>query len=87
MLFLAFLASIHALPDDLRGRVDTYEGDGFEPRQRCIYDDNGRPMPAICNNMDLADSWEHADNPQYPEKYSTLGFRIGVNYVIYSMSH
>jgi len=48
---------------------------------------NGRLMVAICHNMDLGDSWEHADNPRYPEKYSALGFRIGVNYVIYSMTH
>jgi hypothetical protein len=65
----------------------TYENDGFEPRWRGIYDDKGRLMVAICHNMDLGDSWEHADNPQYPEKYSALGFRIGVNYVIYAMTH
>jgi hypothetical protein len=67
------------------GRV--YEHDGFEPRWRGIYDDRGRLMVAICHNMDLGDSWEHADNPLYPEKFSALGFRIGVNYVIYSMTH
>ena len=66
---------------------NVYEQDGFEARWRGIYDDNGRLMVAICHNMDLGDSWEHADNPQYPEKYSALGFRIGVNYVIYSMTH
>ncbi len=65
----------------------TYERDGYEPRWRGIYDDKGRLMVAICHNMDLGDSWEHADNPLYPEKYSALGFRIGVNYVIYSMTH
>jgi hypothetical protein len=65
----------------------TYEKDGFEPRWRGIYDDKGRVMVAICHNMDLGDSWEHADNPAYPEKYSALGFRIGVNYVVYSMTH
>ena len=37
-------------------------------------------MVAICHNMDLGDSWEHADNPKYPEKFSALGIRIGVNY-------
>jgi len=37
--------------------------------------------------MDLGDSWEHADNPRYPEQYSALGFRIGVNYLVYSMTH
>jgi hypothetical protein len=65
----------------------TFEHDGFEARWRGIYDDKGRVMVAICHNMDLGDSWEHADNPLYPEKYSALGFRIGVNYVVYSMTH
>jgi Domain of unknown function (DUF4159) len=65
----------------------TYEFDGFEPRWRGVYDDKGRVMVAICHNMDLGDSWELADDPQYPEKYSALGIRIGVNYVIYAMTH
>ncbi len=65
----------------------TFEHDGYQPRWRGIYDDNGRVVVAICHNMDLGDSWEHADNPQYPEQYSALGFRIGVNYVIYAMTH
>ena len=38
-------------------------------------------MVAICFDMDLGDSWEHADNPEYPQKFSALGIRIGVNYV------
>jgi hypothetical protein len=65
----------------------TYEKDGKQPHWRGIYDDRGRLMVAICFDMDLGDSWEHADNPQYPEKYSELGIRIGLNYLIYSMSH
>jgi hypothetical protein len=65
----------------------TYEKDGVEPHWRGIYDDKGRLMAAMCFDMDLGDSWEHADNPQYPEKFSSLGIRLGVNYVIYAMSH
>jgi len=42
---------------------------------------------AICHNMDLGYAWERADNPLYPEKFFALGFRIGVNYVIYDMTH
>jgi hypothetical protein len=64
-----------------------YEYDGFVPRWRGIYDDKGRLMVAICHDMDLGDSWEHADNPQYPAKFSDLGIRIGVNYVVYAMTH
>jgi hypothetical protein len=36
---------------------------------------------AVCFDMDLDDSWEHADNPRYPQKFSAMGIRIGVNYV------
>jgi hypothetical protein len=64
-----------------------YEKDGIEPHWRGIYDDKGRLMVAMCFNMDLGDSWEWADDPRYPEKYSALGIRIGVNYAVYAMTH
>jgi len=64
----------------------TYEYDGYDPHWRGIYDDKGRLMVAICFDMDLGDSWEHADNPEYPERFSALGIRIGVNYVVYAMT-
>jgi hypothetical protein len=60
---------------------------GVVPHWRGIYDDKGRVMVAICFDMDLGDSWEHADDPEYPEKYSALGIRIGANYTIYAMTH
>jgi len=64
-----------------------YEYDGFEARWRGIYDDHGRLMVAICHNMDLGDSWEWADEPRYPEQFSSLGIKIATNYIIYSMTH
>jgi len=60
---------------------------GTIPRWRGVYDDKGRLVVAICHNMDLGDSWEHADNPEYPQQFSALGIRIGVNYVVYAMTH
>jgi hypothetical protein len=65
----------------------TYENEGRDPKWRGIYDAKGRLVVAICHNMDLGDSWEHADNPEYPQKFSAMGIRIGVNYVLYAMSH
>jgi hypothetical protein len=62
-------------------------GGGDGAKWRGIYDDNGRLMVVICHNMDLGDSWENADDPKYPEKFSALGIRIGVNYIVYSMTH
>jgi len=60
---------------------------GKTPHWRGIYDDHGRLVAAICFNMDLGDSWEHADNPQYPARFSDLGIRLGVNYIVYAMTH
>ena len=65
----------------------TYEYDGYEAEWKGIYDDKGRLMVAICHNMDLGDAWEWADSPHYPEKYAGLAWRIGINYIIYAMSH
>jgi len=65
----------------------TYEKDGYVPKWRAIRDQHGRIMVAICHNMHLGDAWEHADEPDYPEKFSGLAFRIVLNYITYSMTH
>jgi hypothetical protein len=70
-----------------RWRGITYERDGVEPRWRAVFDDKGRIQVAICHNMDLGDAWEYADDPEYPEKFTSLAYRIGINYLIYSMTH
>ena len=68
--------------------LDTgYKKDGRIARWRGIYDDKGRVMVAISLNSDIGDSWEWSDTPQYPLKYSDLGIRLGVNYIVYAMTH
>jgi hypothetical protein len=52
-----------------------------------VYDDKQRVMIAISFNSDIGDAWEWADGPQYPEKMAGLAIRIGVNYVVYAMTH
>ncbi len=61
--------------------------EGTVARWMGIYDDRQRLMVAICFNSDVGDSWEFADEPAYPEKLSALGIRLGVNYVVYAMTH
>ena len=65
----------------------TFEYDGVEAKWRAVYDDRNRIMVAICHNMDLGDAWEWADSPHYPEKYASMAYRVGINYIIYSMTH
>jgi hypothetical protein len=64
-----------------------YLNGGRDPHWRAIYDDRGRIVVAVLFNHDTGDSWEWADDPDYPERYSALGIRTGVNYVMYSMTH
>jgi hypothetical protein len=65
----------------------TYEKDGYVAKWRGIRDEHGRLMVAICHNMHLGDAWEWADDPEYPEQFSSMAFRVGLNYVMYSMTH
>jgi hypothetical protein len=74
-----------ALPG--RGGFMSRRAEGTVARWMGIYDDKERLMVAVCFNSDLGDSWEWADDARYPEKYSALGLRLGVNYVVYSMTH
>jgi Domain of unknown function (DUF4159) len=66
---------------------NTYRADGSVPYWRGVRDDKGRVMVAITFNNDLGDSWQLADDPRYPQKFSFLGIRLGVNFVIYTMTH
>jgi hypothetical protein len=66
----------------------TYERyDGVEARWKAVLDDKGRVQVAICHNSDLGDAWEWADHPQYPEPFASMAYRIGLNYIMYAMTH
>ena len=67
----------------------TYEKgeSGKVPHWRCIRDDKGRIVVAICHNMDLGDAWEWADDPRYLEKWASLAYRIAANYFVYDLTH
>jgi hypothetical protein len=58
-----------------------------QPHWRAIYDDHQRIMVAINFNIDMGDSWEHADDAYYPLPMTALGYKFGVNYIIYAMTH
>lgn len=64
-----------------------YERGGVVPHWRAVVDARGRVIVAICFNMDVGDGWEFADDPSYPEKFSYEALRLGINYLVYAMSH
>lgn len=63
------------------------ERGGVVPHWRAVVDEKGRMIVAICFNMDVGDGWEFADTPDYPERYASEAMRLGVNYVVYAMTH
>ncbi|HET9215399.1 MAG TPA: DUF4159 domain-containing protein [Terriglobia bacterium] len=52
-----------------------------------ISDDDDRLMVLVTYNSDLGDAWEYMDLPCYPVKYSGQAYRMGLNFMIYAMTH
>ena len=64
-----------------------YLSDGAVPLWRGILDDDGRVMVAIAFNNDISDSFQWADDPDYPADAATMGLRLGVNFAVYALTH
>jgi hypothetical protein len=52
-----------------------------------LSDDRDRLMILATYNSDLGDAWEYMDLPCYPAKYSGAAYRMGLNFMIYAMTH
>ncbi len=65
----------------------TWERDGYVPAVRGIFDEERRLMVVINWNTDLGDAWEWAENPWYPLHFSNYAYEMGVNFIIYAMTH
>lgn len=61
--------------------------DERDPRIYGLSDDDGRLMVVATYNSDLGDAWEYMDLACYPEKYSGQAYRLGMNFMIYAMTH
>ncbi len=73
--------------NSLMGGGGGYLDDGDTPRWRAVLDDNGRVMVAIAFNNDVSDSFQWADDPDYPAEAASMGLRMGVNFAVYALTH
>ena len=60
---------------------------GIDPYWRTVLDGKGRVQIGTFLNQDLGDAWEFSNDPAYPEQFASMAYRMGVNYVVYSMTH
>ncbi len=65
----------------------TWEKGGVNPGWFAITDDEDRIMVVVNYNQDLGDGWEHADDAAYPQRFTGQAYQMGVNYVIYALTH
>ncbi|HYE87144.1 MAG TPA: DUF4159 domain-containing protein [Vicinamibacterales bacterium] len=62
--------------------------DSAEPHIRAITDRDGRMMVLITHNTDISDAWEReAADPQYFLEFSPNGYAVGLNVVLYALTH
>jgi hypothetical protein len=55
---------------------------------RAIADEKGRIMVLITHNTDFGDAYEReADDPTYFYRFSVEGYAIGINILLYAMTH
>lgn len=60
---------------------------GYPPRFYGYFDERHRLGMIINHNNDIGDFWEWLDQPRYPLQGTIAGVRLGINYLLYSMSH
>ncbi len=59
-----------------------------EPHFRGISDEHGRLMVVMTHNTDISDAWEReGEDPQFFLNFSPNGYAVGLDVVLYGMTH
>ncbi len=71
------------------GRTTSERGlNSREAHFRAIADEHGRLLVVMSHNTDVADAWEReADDPRFFEQFSPDGYGLGINVLLYAMTH
>jgi hypothetical protein len=70
------------------GAVSERGADSAEVHFRGIADQRGRLMVVMAHNTDIPDTWEReGENQEYFDRFSPAGYAIGVNNVVYGLTH
>jgi hypothetical protein len=70
------------------GRTSERGADSATPHARAVLDDHGRVMVFISHNTDFGDSFEReGDSRDYFLEFSVPGYAVGINVLLYAMTH
>ena len=73
----------------VRGQTTSERGEeSAVPHFRAIRDRHGRIIAAMTHNTDVSNSWEReTEDPEYFIKFSIEGYALGINVLLYAMTH
>jgi len=70
------------------GSVSERGSDSAQVNFRGIADERGRLMVVMAHNTDIPDTWEReGESKEYFDRFSPNGYAVGVNIVLYAMTH
>jgi hypothetical protein len=70
------------------GNTSEYGQDSIEIHGRGISDRTGRLMVFMTHNTDISDSWEReGEDPRYFFEFGPKGYALGINVILYALSH
>ena len=70
------------------GATSEQGADSAEPHFYAVRDRHGRIMIAMTHNTDIADAFEReADDPVFFSRFSPTGYALGINVVLYALTH
>jgi hypothetical protein len=70
------------------GQTSERGADSADVTFRGVQDEKGRLIIVMTHNTDIADTWEReGENREYFERFSPEGYAIGVNFILYAMTH
>ena len=70
------------------GTLERWNEDGSPPDVRGIADSHGRIMVVMVHNTDLPDPWEReGEESEYFLRFSPEAYRVGIDILLYAMTH
>jgi len=68
--------------------LERWNEDGSAPNARGIADARGRLMVVMVHNTDVPDGWEReGEDPEYFFRFSPDAYAVGIDILLYSMTH